>query len=194
MDIVGYIFVGVALICVVYGLIDGFAHSLLTAVAFVGAVVAGVILTPIVANLEFVKNLIEDTPVIIGGQEVCFLRMLIVFFALFVAGLLACLLVRGIFKGLLKRVKVLKFLDRLLGAVLNATLVWVFFGILFALANNGTDWLVALDEQLASSGVPVGLANTLGSALTSISNSQILQLVYSAFNPIGEMVAGFLVA
>ena len=133
MDIAGYLFVGMAIIFVVYGLIDGLVHSILTAVALVGSMAAGVLLTPTIANLEFVKKLIEDTPVIIGGQEICFLRMVIVFFALFVLSLLSCLIVRGLLKGILKRVKILKLIDRLLGASLNATIAWALFGVLFAL-------------------------------------------------------------
>ena len=194
MDIAGYLFVGVAIIFVVYGLIDGLVHSLLTAVALVGSMAAGVLLTPTIANLEFVKKLIEDTPVIIGGQEICFLRMVIVFFALFVLSLLSCLIVRGLLKGILKRVKILKLIDRLLGASLNATIAWALFGVLFALANSGTGWLVAIEEQLATSGIQLGLANTLDGAFASISNSPILQMVYSVFNPIGDIVLGILMA
>ena len=91
-------------------------------------------------------------------------------------------------------VGVLKFIDRLLGAVFNVAVVWAIFGIVFAVSNAGTEWLVAIDEQLASSGMNLRLAQIAGDVFSHINSSEILKMVYEAFNPVGELVGGMLFA
>ena len=192
MDIIGYVFAGIALIALIVGLKKGFVSTLLGLLSAVGSIAVAIILTPKVCEMEFVKNAIEDTPIVINGQEMFYLRTVIVFFVLFVVSLIVILAIKGLFKSLLKRAKALKFVDRLLGGVFNVAIIWAVFGILFAISNIGTDWLVAIEEQIASSGLEIALVEPVGNALTTIHGSQILQTVFGAFNPIGELVAGLL--
>ena len=121
-----------------------------------------------------------------------YLRTVIVFFVLFVLTLVVILAIKGIFKSILKRAKVLKFFDRLLGGVFNVAIIWAIFGILFALSSIGTDWLVALEQEIVSTGLEIALVEPVGEALTTINGSQILQMVFTEFNPIGDLVAGLL--
>lgn len=192
MDIIGYVFAGIALIALIVGLKKGFASTLLGLLSAVGSIAAAIIFAPKVCEMEFVKNAIEDTPIVINGQEMFYLRTVIVFFVLFVVSLIVILAIRGLFKSILKRAKALKFVDRLLGGVFNVAIVWAVFGILFAISNIGTDWLVAIEEQIVSSGLEIALVEPVGNALTTVHGSQILQTVFGAFNPIGELVAGLL--
>ena len=192
MDIIGYVFAGIALIALIVGLKKGFVSTLLGLLSAVGSIAVAIILTPKVCEMEFVKNAIEDTPIVINGQEMFYLRTVIVFFVLFVVSLIVILAIKGLFKSLLKRAKALKFVDRLLGGVFNVAIIWAVFGILFAISNIGTDWLVAIEEQIASSGLEIALVEPVGNALTTVHGSQILQTVFGAFNPIGELVAGLL--
>ena len=192
MDIIGYVFAGIALIALIVGLKKGFVSTLLGLLSAVGSIAVAIILTPKVCEMEFVKNAIEDTPIVINGQEMFYLRTVIVFFVLFVLSLIVILAIKGLFKSLLKRAKALKFVDRLLGGVFNVAIIWAVFGILFAISNIGTDWLVAIEEQIASSGLEIALVEPVGNALTTVHGSQILQTVFGAFNPIGELVAGLL--
>ena len=123
MDIVGYVFLGIALISLIVGFAKGFMQTLLGFVAAVGSIAVAAIFTPTLVENPFVSQLIEDAPINLGGQDVYFLRTLIVFLVLFLATLIFVLAIKGIFKSLLKRTKVIKFLDRLLGAALNLCLV-----------------------------------------------------------------------
>lgn len=192
MDIIGYVFAGIALIALIVGLKKGLASTLLGLLSAVGSIGVAIIFTPKVCEMEFVKNAIEDTPIVINGQEMFYLRTVIVFFVLFVLALIVILAIKGLFKSLLKRAKALKFIDRLLGGVFNVAIIWAVFGILFALSNIGTDWLVAIEDQIASSGLEIALVEPVGEALTTVHSSQILQMVFGSFNPIGELVAGLL--
>ena len=192
MDIIGYVFLGVAAIALIVGLVKGFASALFGLLSAVGSIAVATIFTPQVCELEFVKNAIEDTPIVINGQEMFYLRTVIVFFVLFVLTLVVILAIKGIFKSILKRAKVLKFFDRLLGGVFNVAIIWAIFGILFALSSIGTDWLVALEQEIASTGLEIALVEPVGEALTTINGSQILQMVFTEFNPIGDLVAGLL--
>ena len=192
MDIIGYVFAGIALIALIVGLKKGFASTLLGLLSAVGSIAVAIIFAPKVCEMEFVKNAIEDTPIVINGQEMFYLRTVIVFFVLFVVSLIVILAIKGLFKSILKRAKALKFVDRLLGGVFNVAIVWAVFGILFAISNIGTDWLVAIEEQIVSSGLEIALVEPVGNALTTVHGSQILQTVFGAFNPIGELVAGLL--
>lgn len=194
MDIIGYVFAGVAVIALIAGLAKGLASTLLGLLSAVGSIAVAIIFTPSACEMEFVKNAIEDTPIVINGQEMFYLRTVIVFFVLFVVTLIVILAIKGIFKSILKRAKALKFIDRLLGGVFSVTIVWSIFGILFALSNVGTDWLVAIEEQIASNGIEIALVEPVGNALTTFNGSQILQAVYTAFNPVGELVAELLLA
>lgn len=195
MDIVGYVFLGIALISLIVGLAKGFMQTLLGFVAAVGSIAVAAIFTPTLVEAPFVSQLIEDAPINLGGQEVYFLRTLIVFLVLFLAALIFVLAIKGIFKSLLKRTKVIKFLDRLLGAALNLCLVWAIFGILFGIANIGTGWIQELEAQLSSGqlDIQLGLADVFGDLFNNITSSEILQGVYSAFNPIGDMIASLIV-
>jgi len=192
MDIIGYVFAGIALIALIVGLKKGFVSTLLGLLSAVGSIAVAIIFTPKVCEMEFVKNAIEDTPIVINGQEMFYLRTVIVFFVLFVVSLIVILAIKGLFKSILKRAKALKFIDRLLGGVFNVAIVWAVFGILFAISNIGTDWLLAIEEQITSSGLEIALVEPVGNALTTVHGSQILQTVFGAFNPIGELVAGLL--
>lgn len=192
MDIIGYVFLGLAVISLIAGLAKGFTNTLFGLLTAVGSIAVAVILTPTVSKLDFVENLVEDTPIIINGTAVFFLRTVIVFCVLFVLGLIVFLSLKGLFSAILKRVNLLKVLDKLLGAVVNVAVVWMIFGILFTLSSAGADWLIAIDQQLAESGIELGLANIAGEVFTHFTNSQILQTVYSTFNPIGDLVGGML--
>lgn len=194
MDIIGYVFLGVAVIALIAGLAKGFVDALMGIVALAGSIAVAIIFAPKVCEMEMVKNLIEDTPIVINGQEMFYLRTVIVFAVLFLVALIVILAIKGMFKAILKRVGVLKFIDRLLGAVFNVAVVWAIFGIVFAVSNAGTEWLVAIDEQLASSGMNLGLAQIAGDVFSHINSSEILKMVYEAFNPVGELVGGMLFA
>ena len=194
MDIIGYVFLGVAVIALITGLVKGFAHTLLALISVAGAVAVATIFTPKVCKLEFVKNLIEDTPIVINGQEMFYLRTVIVFFALFLLTLIAVLAMQGLFKAILNRAKALKFIDRLLGGVFNVAVTWAVFGIVYFVCHASTEWLVEIEQQLAQAGFDIGLAQAFGELTTIVNGSQILQMVYSTFNPIGELVGGLLFA
>ena len=194
MDIIGYVFLGIAAIALIVGLVKGFVDALLGIASAAGSIAVAVIFTPKVCEIEMVKNLIEDTPIVINGQEMFYLRTVIVSCVLFLATLLVILALKSVFNSILKRVGVLKFLDRLLGAAFNVAFVWAIFGIIFTMSNAGTEWLTAIDEQLASSGMNLGLAQIAGDVFTQINGSEILKMVYETFNPIGELVGGLLFA
>ena len=194
MDVIGYVFLGVAVIALISGLVEGFASILFAFLSLAGSIAVAIIFTPTVCQMEMVQNLIEDTPIVIGGQEIFYLRTVIVFAILAFATLLAVLILKGIFKAILKRAKALKFIDRLIGGAFNVAIVWAVFGVIFALSNTGTEWLLELEEQVTASGIQLPLAQPIGDVLTAFNSSQILQTVYSAFNPVGELVAGLLFA
>ena len=192
MDIVGYVFCGLAVIALIAGLVKGFSNILFGLLTAAGSIAVAVIFTPTVCGLDFVQNLIEDTPIVINGTETFFLRTVIVFFVLFVLGLIVFLSLKGIFAAILKRIKLLKVLDKLIGAVASGAVVWAIFGILFAMAGTSTEWLVAIDQQLSASGIDIGLTGMASELFAHFGNSQILTMVYSTFNPIGELVGGLL--
>ncbi len=194
MDIIGYVFLAVAGISLITGIAKGFANTLFGLITAVGSIAVAVLLTPIVSSLDFVKNLLEDTPIVIAGTEIFFLRTVVVFCALFVIVLVVFLSIKGLFRAILTRVQLLKVIDKLLGAVFNVAIVWAIFGIIFAMSNASTDWLVAIDEQLASSGVELGLAQLAGDIFSNINSSEILNMVYATFNPTGELIVGLLLA
>lgn len=192
MDIEGYIFIGIAVIAFVLGLSHGLAKALFGLICTVGSIAAAALLTTPVCELDFVKNNVEDTPIVIGGNEICFLRTVVVFFALFVISLFLLNLLRGLVLGIIKRLKLLKIFDKLLGGVFNVAIIWAIYGILFNIACAGTDWLTTLDEQLAASGVNVSLSQIVGGLLEGTKNSGILNIVFGTFNPIGALVIALL--
>lgn len=188
MDIEGYVFIGIALIAFLTGMASGLARSLFGLICTFGSAAVAVFLTPTVCNLDFVKTHIEDAPIVIGGTEVFFLRTIVVFCALFVASLFALNLLKGLITGLIKRLKLLKIFDKLLGGAFNVAIIWAIYGILYAIANAGNEWLAVLDEQLASSGVNVSLTQIVGGLLEGTKNSGILTGVFGSFNPLGDLV------
>lgn len=188
MDIEGYVFIGIALIAFLTGMASGLARSLFGLICTFGSAAIAAFLTPTVCNLDFVKTHIEDAPIVIGGTEVFFLRTIVVFCALFVASLFALNLLKGLITGLIKRLKLLKIFDKLLGGAFNVAIIWAIYGILYAIANAGNEWLAVLDEQLASSGVNVSLTQIVGGLLEGTKNSGILTGVFGSFNPLGDLV------
>ena len=194
MLIIEYVFLGLAAIAFIAGLVSGFAKTLFGLLLAGGSVAVAVIFTPTVAELDFVVNLIEDTPIVINGTELFFLRKLIVFVALFVLTLLVLFAFRSLFLSILKNAKLLAALDKILGGAFNVAVVWVVFGVIYALSSVGTEWIAALDEQLASTGVNLGLAQICGDIFNMVDQSEILHTVYSTFNPVGDLVAGMLLA
>lgn len=192
MDIEGYVFIGIALIAFLTGMASGLARSLFGLICTFGSAAVAVFLTPTVCNLDFVKTHIEDAPIVIGGTEVFFLRTIVVFCALFVASLFVLNLLKGLITGLIKRLKLLKIFDKLLGGAFNVAIIWAIYGILYAIANAGNEWLAVLDEQLASSGVNVSLTQIVGGLLEGTKNSGILTGVFGSFNPLGDLVVSAL--
>ncbi len=188
MDIEGYVFIGIALIAFLTGMASGLARSLFGLICTFGSAAIAAFLTPTVCNLDFVKTHIEDAPIVIGGTEVFFLRTIVVFCALFVASLFVLNLLKGLITGLIKRLKLLKIFDKLLGGAFNVAIIWAIYGILYAIANAGNEWLAVLDEQLASSGVNVSLTQIVGGLLEGTKNSGILTGVFGSFNPLGDLV------
>lgn len=188
MDIEGYVFIGIALIAFLTGMASGLARSLFGLICTFGSAAIAAFLTPTVCNLDFVKTHIEDAPIVIGGTEVFFLRTIVVFCALFVASLFVLNLLKGLTTGLIKRLKLLKIFDKLLGGAFNVAIIWAIYGILYAIANAGNEWLAVLDEQLASSGVNVSLTQIVGGLLEGTKNSGILTGVFGSFNPLGDLV------
>lgn len=192
MDIEGYVFIGIALIAFLTGMASGLARSLFGLICMFGSAAVAVFLTPTVCNLDFVKTHIEDAPIVIGGTEVFFLRTIVIFCALFVASLFVLNLLKGLITGLIKRLKLLKIFDKLLGGAFNVAIIWAIYGILYAIANAGNEWLAVLDEQLASSGVNVSLTQIVGGLLEGTKNSGILTGVFGSFNPLGDLVVSAL--
>lgn len=192
MDIEGYIFIGLALIAFILGLSRGLAKALFALICTVGSIAVALILTPKVCEIDFIKNNVEDTPIVIDGNEIYVLRTIVVFFALFVIALFVLNLLKSLVTGLIKRLKLLKIFDKLLGGVLGAAIIWAIYGILFSIANAGNDWLIVLDEQLVASGVNVSLTQIVGGLLDGTKNSNILNVVFGSFNPIGDLVVTFL--
>ncbi len=192
MDIEGYIFIGIALIAFIIGLTRGLAKSLFSLICTFGSAAVALILTPTVCQMDFVKNILEDTPIVINGNEMFFLRTVVVYFVLFVVSLFVLTLLKGLITGIIKRLKLLKIFDKLLGGVFGVAIIWAIGGILFAIAGGGAEWLATLDEQLAASGVNVSLTQIVGGFLDGTRSSGILNTVFGAFNPIGDLVASAL--
>lgn len=192
MDIEGYVFIGIALVAFLTGMASGLAGSLFGLICTFGSVAVAVFLTPTVCNLEFVQTHIEDTPIVINGTEMFFLRTIVVFCALFVVSLFVLNLLKGLITGLIKRLKLLKIFDKLLGGAFNVAIIWAIYGILFAIANAGDEWLTVLDEQLIASGIDMSLTQIVGGLLEGTRNSGILTSVFGSFNPVGDLVVSAL--
>ena len=192
MDILGYLFLITALLSLISGLTKGLAKTLLDIVSIVGSIAVAILLTPVVCKIPTIQALIEDAPIIIAGQQIYILRTIIVGFALFVLALVLILAIKGIINAILKRTKLLKFVDRLLGAVVGLALTWAIFGAAVGIANVGSDWIVELQNQLVESNIPLDLSTFVQDTFQQISSSQILQAIYSSFNPIGDLICTLL--
>lgn len=192
MDIEGYVFIGIALVAFLTGMASGLAGSLFGLICTFGSIAVAVFLTPTVCNLEFVQTHIEDTPIVINGTEMFFLRTIVVFCALFVISLFVLNLLKGLITGLIKRLKLLKIFDKLLGGAFNVAIIWAIYGILFAIANAGDEWLTVLDEQLTASGIDMSLTQIVGGLLEGTRNSGILTSIFGSCNPIGNLVVSAL--
>lgn len=192
MDIEGYVFIGIVLVAFLTGMASGLAGSLFGLICTFGSVAVAVFLTPTVCNLEFAQTHIEDTPIVINGTEMFFLRTIVVFCVLFVVSLFVLNLLKGLITGLIKRLKLLKIFDKLLGGAFNVAIIWAIYGILFAIANAGDEWLTVLDEQLTANGIDMSLTQIVGGLLEGTKNSSILTSVFGSFNPVGDLVVSTL--
>ncbi len=191
MDIVGWIFLGLAVIALIVGIIKGFIRTLFGFVAMLGSLVISALLTPSICNIPFVQNLIEDAPLPIG-DGIFILRTFIIFCILLLICFVICLAIKGLFKWVFNRVKPLKIIDKILGALLSVAMVWMVFGALYSFAYVGSSFFAGLDESLASAGIQFSISQMTSSILQSFCDSGILNTVYSVFNPIGDLVLSIL--
>ncbi len=192
MDYLGITFIAMAVLLLLNGAIRGFLPTLLGLLTVVGSlVIAGLLCTPI-SNLAFVQNLIEDVALTIGGKQFYFLRTLITFVALFVASVLVLSTIRTLLNKLLHRVKILKILDRILGAIVGVVITWAIFGALMGFCSVGSEWFASLDQQLEQAQIPIKLASIYDGIIQLFNDSNILNTVYGTFNPIGDLVVNLI--
>ncbi len=193
MNVIDYIFIGAFALSVILGLIDGFIKTLFGFIGIVISAVVSAILTPTISKLNFVVNSIEDTALMIGGTEFFALRTIVVALALFVLCIILCSIIKGIFGWLFKRVHLFKVLDKILGLVFGAGIIWIIGGALYGVANAGESWILALQEQVNGSGAQIDVANVLQSIFAPFKQSALLPAIYDGFNPIGDMLTQMLV-
>ena len=123
-------------------------------------------------------------PQIVAGT----LNKVIIYVVILIVALIALAIVRGIFRAFMRRFRLLNGIDKALGLIVWAAIVWVVFGVLYALGTEATAVGNYVGNLVAGLGIPGteaiggGIAGFLGNF-----NSKILNDLY-VFNPIGEMV------
>lgn len=163
MDWFGYGFIAIAAICFIVGIFVGLFKSLLNLVGFViscgvGAVAALLLGKPM-------ANLIDDS-LLFFGYALAFVIGFFVVFGVFI-------FIKYIVQRALNTKKGLRVVDFILGPVIHLAICWVVFGAIFAFSG--------LILSGADSSTPAALTNVAASC----AESNILNAVYGAFNPMG---------
>lgn len=132
MNVLDYIIIGLAVAGVVLGLFRGFIKLVLTAVGVIVVSTLTATVEPYVQNW-FVKTSMEE-----GTRN--FVAMVVTIILLTLAyAFLAFLVGRA-----LKKIKIVGFLDRLLGAAVGFTVVYLVFALVFALFNITSEGFMPL--------------------------------------------------
>ncbi len=162
MDILGWIFVVAAVIGLVVGLVKGFIDQLLGFIATIAALIFSAMLCKYPE--QWLAGLIENQLV----------RTIVAFIITAFVIIAVITIIKWLISKLLAKVKVLKILDKILGAALGAGIVYAVFGVLFAFSTAAFD---------------AGAFDSIVKTITgAISESAILQTVYGNFNPLGQWI------
>ena len=138
MNILDYIFIALAVVGLVVGLLKGFLKQVLAVVGVVVVATLTAVVEPHVQNW-FVNTSMSDSTRNLVAMLVTVLLLAAVY------GLLAYLIGK-----LLKKIKVIKILDRILGAVLGVAVVYLSFAVLLALLINTSETFLPSIKSLTS--------------------------------------------
>lgn len=168
MDIVGVVFVLSALFWMIVGLCDGFADQIFR--------VIGAIVSMIVATLlcNFLAQWFVQQGWIVDQVMADLVGWLVVMFA--------CCVVFGLIGWLVRKLlnwaKPLNVLDRVLGLVFAGSVVYAVFGALY--------YVSGVDLEVGQ------MTDAVRQLQAFVSESSILSSVYDSFNPIGDLISGFI--
>ncbi|HIT78227.1 MAG TPA: CvpA family protein [Candidatus Limihabitans stercoravium] len=168
MDIVGIVFVVSALFWMIVGLVDGFADQIFRVIGGIVSMVVATLFYGYVSQWFVEQGWIKDQyiSVLIGW-------IVVMFASCVVFGLIGWLVRR-----LLKWAKPLNVLDRLLGLVFAGCVVYAVFGALYYIAG------ITIDAG--------NMTDAVRQLQSYIADSNILNTVYGSFNPIGQLMSGFI--
>lgn len=127
MNVLDYVIIALAVVGIVVGLFRGFIKLTLT-------VVGVIVVAALTATVEpYVQNWFVNTSMSDGTRNVVAMIATVLLIAA-VYGFVAFLIGR-----LLRKVKIIKVLDRILGGVIGFAVVYLAFGLVFALIINTSD-------------------------------------------------------
>lgn len=127
MTIIDYILIGAAVIALVVGLIKGVLSMVIDLGGFLlGLYVAGQFSTAVSA---WMVSLIESEST----------RNMVAYIVCVIVTIIVVAIIGKVIKSIIKKVRFLKVLDRLAGAVVSVGIVYAIFGLIFALLTFETD-------------------------------------------------------
>ena len=137
MNVLDYIVLALAVGFVVIGIFKGLMRQILTIIGLIVVASLTATVSPYVQGWLANTTMSENTRLIVA--------MLVSIVILAVAySIVAWLILK-----LLKRIKIVKALDGILGAVLGLAIVYLFFGVIFALFNSTSEEFLPLLKSWA---------------------------------------------
>ncbi len=127
MGIIDYIFIGVAVIALIIGLVKGVLSMIID--------LAGLILGLFVAG-QFATLVSSWMTTLIADEST---RYLVAYIVCLLATVMVVAIVGKLIKKLITKISVLKVVDKLLGAAVSLAIVYAVFGLIFALLAIDTD-------------------------------------------------------
>lgn len=164
LAIIDYIFIAAVLIALIVGLVKGFLSRLIS----LGGLILGIIVAGQFSAIvsDWMASLIEAEAT----------RNLVAYIVCIVVVFIIVSIIGKALKKVVTSVKLLKSLDRILGAVLSVGIVYIIFGFIFVVVNIETEIVLlqyifdALETLMPSTSLALSLygENAVGNWLVSM--------------------------
>lgn len=168
MDIVGIVFIVSAVFWMIVGLCDGFADQIFRVIGGIVSIVVATLFCNYVAQWFVQQGWVKDQ----------FMSLLVGWLVVMFASCLVFGLIGWVVRKFLNWAKPINVLDKIFGMIFAAGIVYAIFGALF--------YVGGIDVQAGE------MTDLVKQLQTYFTESNILNVVYGSFNPVGQILSGFI--